>query len=72
MWNVWWTKWWWNRFGSQYFGFLPSVSVHQCCISVLLSAERQTAEAWETFRHCHAVVDIGEAVDSNALLLLEE
>jgi hypothetical protein len=39
---------------------------------VLVSAERLTTEAWETFRHSHAVADIGEALDSNALFLLEE
>jgi len=72
MWNLWWTKWRWQRFCSQYCGFLPSVSFHQSCISVLLSVERQTAEAWETFRHSHAVADIGEALNSNALFLMEE
>jgi hypothetical protein len=70
MWNLWWKKWRWKKVYSQYCSFLPSVSFHQSCISVLLSAERQTAEAWETFRHSHAVADIGEALDSNALSLL--
>jgi hypothetical protein len=34
MWDLWWTKWHWDRFFlSEYFGFLLSVSFHRCSIS---------------------------------------
>jgi hypothetical protein len=30
MWDMWWTKWNWDRFFPEYFGFLLSVSFHWC------------------------------------------
>jgi hypothetical protein len=30
---LWWTKWHWNRFFPEYFGFPLSVSFHQCSIT---------------------------------------
>jgi hypothetical protein len=33
MWNLWWTKWHWDRFFSEYFGFALSVSFHRCSIT---------------------------------------
>jgi hypothetical protein len=29
MWDLWWTKWHWDRFFSEYFGFPLSMSFHQ-------------------------------------------
>jgi hypothetical protein len=29
MWDLWWTKWHWDRFFSEYFGFVLSVSFHR-------------------------------------------
>jgi hypothetical protein len=33
MWDLWWTKWHWDRFFFQYFGFPLSVSFHRCYIT---------------------------------------
>jgi hypothetical protein len=32
MWDLWWTKWHWDRFFPEYFGFLLSISFHQYSI----------------------------------------
>jgi hypothetical protein len=32
MWDLWWTKWHWDRFFSEYFGFPLSISFHRCSI----------------------------------------
>jgi hypothetical protein len=29
MWDFWWTKWHWDRFFSEFFGFLMSISFHR-------------------------------------------
>jgi hypothetical protein len=35
MWDLWWTKWHWDRFFSEYFGFLLSTSsFHWCSIKM--------------------------------------
>jgi hypothetical protein len=33
MWDLWWTKWHWDRVFPQYFGFPLSVSFHWCSIT---------------------------------------
>jgi hypothetical protein len=33
MWDFWWTKWHWDRFFPEFFGFLLSVSFHWCSIT---------------------------------------
>jgi hypothetical protein len=33
MWDLWWTKWHWDRFFSEYFGFPLSISFHRCCVT---------------------------------------
>jgi hypothetical protein len=33
MWNLWWTKWHWDSFSPEYFGFPLSVSFYWCSIS---------------------------------------
>jgi hypothetical protein len=33
MWDLWWTKWHWDRLFSEYFGFPLSVSFHRCSIT---------------------------------------
>jgi hypothetical protein len=33
MWDLWWTKWHWDRFFPEYFGFLLSVSFLWCSIT---------------------------------------
>jgi hypothetical protein len=33
MWDLWWTKWHWDRFFPEYFGFTPSVSFHRYSIT---------------------------------------
>jgi hypothetical protein len=30
MWDLWWTKWHWDRFFPEYFGFPLSISFHRC------------------------------------------
>ena len=34
MWDLWWTKWHWDRFFSEYFGFFLSISFHRCSIKM--------------------------------------
>jgi hypothetical protein len=34
MWDLWWTKWHWNRFFSEYFGFPLSFPFHRCSIKM--------------------------------------
>jgi hypothetical protein len=33
MWDLWWTKWHWDRFFPEYFGFPLSTSFHRCSIT---------------------------------------
>jgi hypothetical protein len=33
MWDLWWTKWHWDRFFPEYFGFPVSISFHPCSIT---------------------------------------
>jgi hypothetical protein len=33
MWDLWWTKWHWDRFFSEYFGFPLLISFHRCFIT---------------------------------------
>jgi hypothetical protein len=33
MWDLWWTKWHWDRFFLEYFGFLLSISFHRYSIT---------------------------------------
>jgi hypothetical protein len=33
MWDLWWTKWHWDRFFAEYFSFPLSVSFHRCSIT---------------------------------------
>jgi hypothetical protein len=33
MWDLWWTKWHWDRLFPEYFGFPPSISFHRCSIT---------------------------------------
>jgi hypothetical protein len=35
MWNLWWTRWQWERPLSEYFGFIMSLSFHQCYTLIL-------------------------------------
>jgi hypothetical protein len=52
--DLWWMKWQWDRFVSEYFVCRLSVSFHQCSVLIfscmLLLTEGQTAEAWEPSR----------------------
>jgi hypothetical protein len=34
VWDLWWTKWHWDRFFSEYFGFPLSISFHRCSIKM--------------------------------------
>jgi hypothetical protein len=38
MWDLWWTKWHWDRFFSESFGFLLSVAFHWCPMFILISS----------------------------------
>jgi hypothetical protein len=33
MWDLWWTKWHWDRFFPEHFGFPLSISFHRCSIT---------------------------------------
>ena len=50
IWDLWWTKCYWDSFFSEYLGFSLSLSFHQCSILIfvcmLLLLEKQTGEAW--------------------------
>ena len=41
MWDLWWTKWHWDRFFPEYFGFPLSVSFHRCSITSFSSSSSQ-------------------------------
>jgi hypothetical protein len=34
MWDLWWTKWHWDSFSPEYFGFPLSISFHRCSITL--------------------------------------
>jgi hypothetical protein len=34
MWDLWWTKWHWGTFFSEYFGFPLAISFHRCSIKM--------------------------------------
>jgi hypothetical protein len=34
MWDLWWTKWHWDRFFSEYFSFPLSISFNRCYITM--------------------------------------
>jgi hypothetical protein len=36
MWDLWWTKWHWDRFSPEFFGFPLSISFHRCSIIILI------------------------------------
>jgi hypothetical protein len=42
MWDLWWTKWHWDRFFSESFGFPLSVSFHRCSIFTHVSSGGRT------------------------------
>jgi hypothetical protein len=48
--DLWWTKWHWGRFWSQYFSFVLSIPFHQCStfisVYMLLLPEVQMGETW--------------------------
>jgi hypothetical protein len=37
MWDLWWTKWQWDRSFSQYFSYPPSLSFHQSSTLIVSS-----------------------------------
>jgi hypothetical protein len=45
MWDLWWTKWHWDRFLPEYFGYLLSISFHRCSIT------RKSREKTNNFHH---------------------
>jgi hypothetical protein len=66
--HLWWAKWYWDRFFSQYLGFPLSVSFHQRFIYMLLLAECQTGEGWELSHKQRSSVNRG-ATDRRELSL---
>jgi hypothetical protein len=46
MWDLWWTKWHWDRFFPEYFGFPLSVSFHQCSIT------------WKNKKNAHSTKEV--------------
>jgi hypothetical protein len=51
MWDLWWTKWHWDRFFPEYFGFPLSVLFHRCSIKI----EKQK----KPHNHHHTVAQSG-------------
>jgi hypothetical protein len=61
MWDLWWTKWHWDRFYSESFGFPLSVSFHRCSIFIRISSGGWTNGPLETavpHRHTHPIAII--------------
>jgi hypothetical protein len=46
MWDLWWTKWHWDRFFSWYFGFPLSNSFHRCSIK------------WKNRKNCNIITGL--------------
>jgi hypothetical protein len=43
MWDLWWTKWHWDRFFPEYFGFPLSISFHRC--SIKMEKQKKTSSS---------------------------
>jgi hypothetical protein len=50
MWNLWWTKWHWDRFFSEYFGFPLSISFYQC--SIKMEKQKKTSSSSSSSQGC--------------------
>ena len=61
MWDLWWTKWYWDRLFSEYIGFPQSESFYHWATPIficMLLLRGQTGKAWELYKR-NAVKDIG-------------
>ena len=47
MWHLWWTKWQWGKFFSEYFGFLLYISFHHCSIQIFIYMFLPKGRTWE-------------------------
>jgi hypothetical protein len=47
MWDLWWAKWQWDRFLSEYFAFLLSVSFHRCS-TLIRSSINDAIWSWQS------------------------
>jgi hypothetical protein len=52
MWDLWWTKWHWNRFFPEYFSFTQSVSFHLCSITRTSEEPNQLHQECTIKRRC--------------------
>jgi hypothetical protein len=71
IWDLWWTEWQWERFSSEYFGFLLSMALHQSAtlfIYTLLWPEGPTGEGWEPSKKQCSFGNWGEVDRKNILL----
>jgi hypothetical protein len=50
MWDLWWTKWHWERFFFEFFGFPLSVSFHRGSMLTYHLGDEQQARWWSQFR----------------------
>jgi hypothetical protein len=50
MWDLWWTKWHWDRFFSEYFGFPLSISFHRCPIK--MEKQKRTSSSSSSSQVC--------------------
>jgi hypothetical protein len=50
MWDLWWTKWHWDSFLSEFFDFPPSISFHCGTILIHCVGDKQQARWWLEFR----------------------
>jgi hypothetical protein len=46
IWDLWWTKWHWDRFFPEYFGFPLSISFHRCSITRKRTKKGQKLTPW--------------------------
>ena len=66
MWDLWWTKWHWDRFFSEYFGFPLSISFHRCSIK-MQKQEKTSSSSSSSSQGCTiSLQDCGAFVASAA------
>jgi hypothetical protein len=57
-WDLLWTKWRWDRFFSEFFGFTLSASFHRCSILIYHLGDEQQARWWPQFRPSPYTIDM--------------
>jgi hypothetical protein len=53
MWDLWWTKWHWGRFFSEFFGFPPPISFHHWLHHIHISPPHEVCDSSDQAAHYH-------------------